>query len=100
MHSKRLLFNESVVSKTQVRCELQDGVDPAEWSSLCKRIGGLRVHEFGHVRRALESESKNSCSGVLAGIRRLMSLKVENDTGSPIVSIGPGRIGDANQFEL
>ncbi len=36
----------------------------------------------------------------LRGIRRLMSLKIENNTGLPIVSIGPGRIGDANQFEL
>ena len=100
MHSQRLLFNEPAIAKTGVWCELENGVDPAEWSSLCKRIGSLRVHEFGRVRKALESESKNSCGGVLAGIRRLMSLKVENNTGSPIVSIGPGRIGDANQFEL
>ena len=100
MHSQRLLFNEAAVTKSGVWCELEDGIDPSEWSSLCKRIGGLRVHEFGRVRRVLESESKNSCSGVLAGIRRLLSLKVENNTGSPIVSIGPERIGDANQLEL
>lgn len=100
MHSQRLLFSETAIAKSSVWCELEDGVDPAEWAQLCKRIGGLGVREFGRVRRAMESESKNSLGGVLAGIRRVMSLKVENDTGSPIVSIGPGRIGDAGQFEL
>ena len=71
--SQGLLFSEPLYSETGVWCELAEGIDPVEWASLCRYIGGLRPKEFRIVKRKVVGSQ-----GRMAGM--------------PLVSIGPSGI--------
>ena len=75
-----LLFSEPSFSETGVWCSLSDGIDPAEWASLCRYIGNLGVREFREV------------VGVVKG-------REDAPVGMPLVSIGPSGIGGEYQRE-
>jgi len=51
--SKGLLFAEPSIAETGVWCNLNDGIDPAEWASLCRFIGNLSPREFEAVRKKI-----------------------------------------------
>ena len=51
--SKGLLFSEPSIAETGVWCKLNEGIDPAEWASLCRFIGNLSAREFGVVRKKI-----------------------------------------------
>lgn len=75
-----LLFSEPSIAETGVWCELNDGIDPGEWASLCRYVGKLSPREFGKVRRKVVCRQ-----GRMAGM--------------PLVSIGPSGIGGRYQRE-
>jgi hypothetical protein len=45
------LYSEPSIAETVVWCSLNDGIDPAQWASLCRNIGNLGAKEFEVVRR-------------------------------------------------
>ena len=78
-----LLFSEPSIAETGVWCELEKGIDPAEWAKVCRYIGSLDSAEFERISAMLMPKPKPVHSSSL-----------------PIVSIGPGKPGDAYQWEL
>ena len=55
-----LLFSEPSISETGVWSELNEGIDPAEWASLCRFIGNLCPREFGMVVKAVKGRKKSN----------------------------------------
>ena len=84
--SKGLLFSEPSIAETGVWCKLNDGIDPAEWASLCRFLGKLSPREFGIVRKKIMPSH-----GSLGG-RKIV--------GIPLVSLGPSGIGGEYQREM
>ena len=87
--SQGLLFSDPSIAETGVWCELADGIDPAEWASLCRFLGSLGPREFGAVRRKiLPNPSK-----------KLFDGSSSSSVGIPLVSLGPSGIGGEYQRE-
>ena len=78
--SQGLLFSEPSIAETGVWCSLNEGIDPAEWASLCRFLGNLSPREFEIVKKRVVSSQ-----GSLVGM--------------PLVSIGPSGIGGEYQRE-
>ncbi len=76
-----LLFSEPSIAETGVWCKLEEGIDPSEWAMVCRHIGSLNFAEFERISAMLMPKPAPSSS-------------------LPIVSIGPGKPGDAYQWEL
>lgn len=94
-----LLFSEPSIAETGVWCKLEEGIDPSEWARVCRHIGSLNYAEFERISAILMPKPTPS-SSIFTGLKRLLSFKPENSTGLPIVSIGPGKPGDAYQWEM
>jgi len=96
-----LLFSEPSIAETGVWCKLEEGIDPSEWARVCRHIGSLRSAEFECISAMLMPKPKPApSSSIFTGLKRLLSFKPENSTGLPLVSIGPGKSGDAYQWEM
>ena len=91
-----LLFSEPGIAETGVWCSLNDGIDPAEWASLCRYIGNLGVSEFNVVRRKVVGSPDSLGSRV----KRLFSGSQGRMAGMPLVSVGPSGIGGEYQREV
>ena len=89
-NSQILLFSEPSIAETGVWCSLNEGIDPAEWASLCRFIGNLCPREFGMVVKAVKGRKKSGRVNV--GRDRI--------AGMPLVSIGPSGIGGEYQREV
>lgn len=100
MQSQGLLFSEPSIAETGVWCELADGIDPAKWARICKHIGNLSPNEFEQVSSILISEPIKAENSVFAGIKRLIHFGSDKSCSLPIVSISPGKPGDAFQWEI
>ena len=59
---------------------MEESIDPAKWANLCRHIGGLNSTEFERI------------SAMLIPEQRPAKL--------PILSIGPGKVGDRYQWEI
>lgn len=95
-----LLFSEPRIAETGVWCKLEEGIDPSEWAMVCRHIGSLNFAEFERISAMLMPKPKPVSSSIFTGLKRLLSFKPENSTDLPIVSIGPGKPGDAYQWEI
>ena len=94
MASQGLLFSESSIAETCVWCELSEGIDPAEWASLCRHIGTLSPEELERIKSEimpkphhLKSRLRKTCSHT----NRMVRI--------PLVSLGPSGIGGEYQEE-
>ncbi|MFH1882717.1 MAG: hypothetical protein ABIL62_08415 [Planctomycetota bacterium] len=94
MASQGLLFSEPSIAETGIWCELPEGIDPAEWASLCRYIGTLSLMEFEGVRSKILPKPV-SMKGKLKGICH----SSDNLVKIPLVSIGPSGIGGEYQRE-
>jgi hypothetical protein len=89
MIAQGLLFSEASIAETGVWCKLSDGIDPAQWASLCRFIGSKSPREFDAIVRMVRGrENSNSVSSEKA-----------KDVRMPLVSIGPSGIGGEYQWE-
>ena len=88
--SQGLLFSEPSIAETGVWCSLNDGIDPAEWASLCRYIGNLGAKEFEVVKKGVVGRMKSG--RVIVGRDRM--------AGMPLVSFGPSGIGGEYQREV
>ena len=94
MASQGLLFSEPSIAETCVWCELSEGIDPAEWASLCRYIGTLSLKEFECVRKSIlpkPGRTKSMLKGICHHLDNLVEI--------PLVSIGPSGIGGEYQRE-
>lgn len=90
MVSQGLLFSEPSVAETGVWCTLSEGIDPAQWASICRYIGTRSREEFEHIRTTI------------LPIRHSQKKRRSNSDSlspQPLVSIGPSGIGGQFQKE-
>ncbi len=95
-----LLFSEPSIAETGVWCELEKGIDPAEWARICRHIGSLDSAEFERISAMLMPKPKPEPASIFVGLKRLLCFKPEDSANLPVVSIGPGKPGDAYQWEI
>ena len=95
-NSQELLFSEPSIAETGVWCELNEGIDPAEWASLCRYIGSLGARDFEVVRKKIGGSPDSLGSRV----KRLFDLSHSNAVKVPVLSIGPSGIGGEYQREV
>ncbi len=94
MASQGLLFSEPSIAETGIWCDLSEGIDPAEWASLCRYIGTLSLKEFECVRSKVlpkPGSVKSKLKGICHSFDNLVKI--------PLVSIGPSGIGGEYQRE-
>ena len=94
MVSQGLLFSEPSIAETCVWCELTEGIDPAQWASLCRYIGTLTRQEFEVVKRNILSKSNN-----IKRRQKKLLHRSDDIVKIPLVSIGPSGIGGEYQIE-
>ena len=84
-----LLFSEPSIAETGVWCALDEGVDPAEWAGLCRKMGGMTAGEFEAVKAMVVS--------YLEGGKVCEEPKRER---VPLPSLGPSGIGGEYQRQI
>lgn len=89
MIAQGLLFSEPSIAETGVWCKLADGIDPAQWASLCRFIGSRRAREFDAIVRMVRGRENSSS----------VTSEKAKDVRKPLVSIGPSGIGGEYQWE-
>jgi hypothetical protein len=68
MASQSLLFTEPLYTETGLWCELADGIDPARWADMARRLGGLSPDQFKKAEKRLlpdpdsQNPASNGCS--------------------------------------
>ena len=90
MVSQGLLFSEPSVAETGVWCALTDGINPAQWASVCRYMGTRSPEEFERIRITLMEASHT---------RKKSHLDSKRLSTMPLVSIGPSGIGGQFQKE-
>lgn len=95
MVSQGLLFSEPSIAETCVWCELSEGIDPAQWASLCRYIGTLTYKEFEGIKRKILSKHGE----VNSKSQRICHHSDDFLKNVPLVSIGPSGIGGEYQRE-
>ena len=90
MIAQGLLFSEPSIAETGVWCKLADGIDPAQWASLCRFIGTKSPREFDAIVKMVKVKKD---LGVVP-VGQKMGVRM------PLVSIGPSGIGGEYQWEL
>ena len=89
MIAQGLLFSEPSIAETGVWCKLADGIDPAQWASLCRFIGSRSPREFDAIVKMVKGKKD-------LGIVPIWQKK---GVRMPLVSIGPSGIGGEYQWE-
>jgi hypothetical protein len=89
MESQGLLFAEPSIAETGVWCSLSEGIDPAQWASLCRFIGTRSPREFDAIVKMVKGGSNFTAA----------SVEKAQDIRMPLVSIGPSGIGGQYQRE-
>lgn len=90
MVSQGLLFSEPSVAETGVWCTLSEGIDPAQWASICRYIGTRSREEFEHIYNTVKSSSQ---------YRKKLCSDSKRVSPMPLLSIGPSGIGGQFQNE-
>ena len=86
-----LLFSEPAYSETAVWCELNDGIDPAEWAYLCRFLGKMEPEEFKKVEKKVFGNPDT----LIARFKRIFTFKSVNMSDVPLVCWGTsGIFGD------
>ena len=92
MVSQGLLFSEPSIAETGVWCSLSEGIDPAQWASICRYIGTMSPDKFEQLRNMIMPNPDFK--------KRNFSYSTETFVNIPLVSIGPSGIGGEYQQEI
>ena len=106
-NTQPLLFNVPSLAETAVWCTLTDGIDPAQWAGICRKIGQLSPEQFqeainklfppktgkkqrllSHIRTFAPFTSKNPDS-LRSRLKRVFCFNQAEVAHLPLVSIGP-----------
>ena len=92
-----LLFSEPAYSETGVWCQLADGIDPAQWAGLCRKIGQLTPDQFQEAQNKLfppkpshfaPFTSRNPDS-LFSRLKRVFTFNQAEVSHLPLVCVGP-----------
>lgn len=97
-NTQPLLFDIPSIAETGVWCTLADGIDPAQWAGICRKIGQLSPDRFAEVQDFLNgNNSKPSRSrffakpdSVFSRLKRVFCFNQADVAHLPLVIIGPG----------
>lgn len=98
MNTQGLLFSEPSIAETGVWCKLNEGIDPAQWAGLCRHIGQMEVEDFNYLRMALICEPETKPS-LWERLTSAFKTRNRDCTQMPLISFGPGKPGEAGQWE-
>ena len=96
-NTQPLLFDIPAIAETGVWCQLADGIDPAEWAGLCRKIGQMSPCRFEEVERYISDQPrplrKSSPDSLISRFKRVFSFNQAEVMHLPLVSLGPDRVG-------
>ncbi|MDD5457841.1 MAG: hypothetical protein PHF37_00385 [Phycisphaerae bacterium] len=78
------LFSEPSVAETGVWCNLNPGIDPAEWAYLCRYLGSLTPKEFKKASKKIYGNPDS----VLTRFKRAFCFEQSDIEGIPLLAIG------------
>ncbi len=82
--SQGILFSEPSIAETGVWCELNPGIDPAQWAYLCRYLGTRDPEEF----QQLYDKILPNPDSVMSRLKRVFSFPPSEVVGVPLVCIG------------
>ena len=102
MNTQPLLFDIPSFAETGVWCQLNDGIDPAQWAGLCRKIGQLTPQQFQEAQNRLfppkpcKKQLSQNPDSLISRLKRVFSFNQAEAAHLPLVSIGPERLDDCN----
>ena len=69
-------------------------IDPAEWARVCRYIGQVAAEEFEELSMVLGGVDQDDQISLWGRIKAVFSVKIDNKSGFPLVSLGQGKPGD------
>lgn len=96
MTSQGLLFSEPSIAETGVWCTLNDGIDPAQWAGLCRKLGQMSPAHFQAVKSKLSADHDS----LRSRLKRIFCFSQADSWHLPLVSIGPSGLSGVFQREM
>ncbi|MBW8015123.1 MAG: hypothetical protein FVQ82_02980 [Planctomycetes bacterium] len=96
-NTQPLLFDIPSIAETGVWCQLADGIDPAQWAGICRKIGQLSPGRFAEVMAFLNGKDNKpnkslflkSPDSLFSRFKRVFTFNQAEVAHLPLVSIGP-----------
>jgi hypothetical protein len=82
--SQGILFSEPSIAETGVWCELNPGIDPAQWAYLCRYLGTRNSDEF----QKLQDKILPNPDSVMSRLKRVFRFQPCEVVGVPLVCMG------------
>jgi len=97
-NTQPLLFDIPSIAETGVWCTLADGIDPARWAGICRKIGQLPPDRFAEVmdflngkyQKPRKTPFQSSPDSLFSRLKRAFCFNQAEVSHLPLVSIGPG----------
>ena len=93
MNTQPLLFSEPAIAETGVWCMLTEGIDPAQWANLCRKLGQLTPDRFVEVKDFLADRPKSpverSPDSLISRLKRVFTFDQAEVAHLPLVCFGP-----------
>ena len=96
-NTQPLLFDVPSIAETGVWCTLADGIDPAQWAGICRKIGQLSPNRFAEIANFLNRNDRQpkksafliSPDSLFSRLKRAFCFSQAEAAHLPLVSIGP-----------
>ena len=85
MASQCLLFTDPLYTETVLCCDLADGIDPARWVIMARRLGGLSPNQFKKAEKHLFPDPDS----LKSRLKRLFTFDQAGCSDLPLVCLGP-----------
>jgi hypothetical protein len=82
--SQGILFSEPSIAETGIWCELNPGIDPAQWAYLCRYLGTRDPKEF----QELQDKILPDPDSVMSRLKRIFRFQQSEVVGVPVVCSG------------
>jgi hypothetical protein len=82
--SQGILFSEPSIAETGVWCELNPGIDPAQWAYLCRYLATRNPEEF----QKLQDTIYPNPDPVMSRLKRVFRFQQAEVVGVPVVWMG------------
>lgn len=100
MNTQPLLFSEPAIAETGVWCTLTEGIDPAEWANVCRKIGQLSPERFQKTKNRLSPQkpshfrtfipfTANNPDSLISRLKRVFCFDQSEVAHLPLVCFGP-----------
>lgn len=98
MNTQPLLFSEPSIAETGVWCTLTEGIDPAQWANLCRKLGQLTPEQFQEAKNTLmppksHHSTLRSPDSLFSRLKRVFTFDQAEVAHLPLVCFGPEGLG-------